>query len=91
MKNVYFYPDVYSEADDLFEVIGKPKYAHYIEVDEIEKFLINYLCVLNKFPVYLTLSSFRLHSTALVALLKASVDLTGLGRYFSSIPLINKD
>lgn len=59
VTNVYFYPDAYSEKDDLFEVTGKPKYAHYIEVDEIEKFLIDYLCVLNKFPVYLTLTTYN--------------------------------
>ncbi|KIY20551.1 hypothetical protein [Mesobacillus subterraneus] len=70
MTNVYFYPDAYSEEDDLFEVTGKPKYAHYIEVDEIEKFLIDYLCVLNKFPVYLTLTTYNDYEEIEVLLIK---------------------
>lgn len=59
MTNVYFYPDTYSEEDDLFEVSGKPKYAHYVEINEIEKFLVDYLRVQNKFPIYLTLTTYN--------------------------------
>lgn len=59
MTNVYFYLDTYSGEDDLFEVIGKPKYAHYVEVNEIAKFLVDYLCVQNKWPIYLTLTTYN--------------------------------
>lgn len=57
--NVNIYPDIYSEQDDLFEIIGEPKYKYYVEVKETEKLLIDYLCGLNKFPIYLTVSTYN--------------------------------
>jgi len=59
VTNVYFYPDIYSEEDDLFKVIGKPKLAYYVEANEIEKFLVDYLRVQNIFPIYLTLTTYN--------------------------------
>jgi hypothetical protein len=42
-----------NEYDDRFEIKGEPKYKYYVEVKEIEKLLFDYLCGLNKFPIYL--------------------------------------
>lgn len=59
MVDINVYPDMYSEQDDLFEIIGEPKYKYYIEVSEIEKLILDYLCGLNNFPIYLTVSTYN--------------------------------
>jgi hypothetical protein len=45
--------------DDRYEIVGEPKYIYHIEVKEIEKLLIDYLCGMNKFPIYLTLTTYN--------------------------------
>jgi hypothetical protein len=56
--NVRIHPDIYSEYDDSFEIIGEPKYKYYVEAKEIEKVLTDYLCGLNRFPIYLTVTTY---------------------------------
>jgi hypothetical protein len=45
--------------DDRYEIIGEPKYIYHIEVKEIEKLLIDYLCGMNKFPIYLIITTYN--------------------------------
>lgn len=45
--------------EDRYEIIGEPKYIYYVEVKEIEMLLIDYLNGLNKFPIYLTLTTYN--------------------------------
>jgi hypothetical protein len=59
MVNINISPDTYSEQDDLFQIIGNPKYKYYVEVSEIERFILDYFCGLNKFPLYLTMSTYN--------------------------------
>lgn len=80
MTNVYFYPDIYSEDDDLFEVSGNPNYAYYVKVNEIEKFLVDYLSAQNKFPVYITLTTYNDYedTETLLKKLKLEYQITSL-------------
>ncbi|WP_374719613.1 hypothetical protein [Parageobacillus toebii] len=81
MTNVYFYPDNYSKEDDLFEVVGEPKYRYYVEAKSIEEFLIEYLCGLNKFPIYLTFTTYHDYDEikALLTKLKQEYHVKTLG------------
>ena len=48
-----------NEYEDRVKIIGKPKYNYHVEVEKVEKLLIDYLSELNKFPVYLTITTYH--------------------------------
>lgn len=48
-----------NKYDDRYEMIGEPKYIYHIEVKEIEKLLIDYLHGMNRFPIYLTITTYN--------------------------------
>lgn len=81
VTNVYFYPDNHSDKVDLFKVIGEPKYRYYVKVESIEKFLIEYLCRINKYPIYFTITTYDDYDgiTALLTKLKQEYHLKRLG------------
>ena len=45
--------------EDRYEIIGEPKYKYYVEAKEIENLLIDLFCGLNKFPIYLTITTYN--------------------------------
>lgn len=45
--------------EDRYEIIGEPKYKYYVEVKEIENLLIDLFGGLNKFPIYLTITTYN--------------------------------
>lgn len=48
-----------NKYDDRYEIIGEPKYIYHIEVNEIEKLLIDYLLDMKMFPIYLTVTTYN--------------------------------
>jgi hypothetical protein len=48
-----------NKYDDRYEIISEPKYIYHIEVKEIEKLLIDYLLGMNRFPIYLTITTYN--------------------------------